>query len=179
LTSLERDYIVEMAFIRMFLAWEDFLEESFIRYMRGARRSKGQQARPLTTVTSLDQARRVVAGERRRYADWYDPATILERARLHLKDGEPYASAIGPAMTHLDRMRIIRNRIAHRSQWALQQFTQLLRDLYGSTAHQTPGRVLLAQPSQSALPATGGPQGSTLMDLYAAILRAAAAQIVP
>ena len=35
------EYLYEIAFLRIFIAWEFFLEESFLRYMCGFHNSKG------------------------------------------------------------------------------------------------------------------------------------------
>jgi len=180
LTPSERAHLVEMAFIRMFLAWEDFLEESYIRYLRGGKTRRGRKAKPLVTVISLHRARRLIYGEGRRYADWCEPSRVVERARLHFKDGEPYATPIDSAALHLNRMRVIRNRIAHRSEIAARQFRDLLREFYGSGhRQQSPGAILLASPPPAALPASGGAAQPTLMDLCGSILLGVAAQIVP
>jgi len=173
------DLVVEMAFMRMFLAWEDFLEESFVHYMTGAVPAHGRKPVPIVVYGEIEHARKVVYGNGRKYTDWCEPSRVIDRAKLHFKKGEPFASAVAGASVHLMRMRTIRNRIAHRSTWAHEQFKGLLSEFYGSAATiTTPGRALLAPPPPAAMPAAGGLAALTLGDLYGSILAAVAAQIV-
>jgi len=180
LSPPERSYIAEMAFLRVLLAWEDFLEESFIRYMIGATPRRGRWPRPESRPKTLDRARTIMLGERRDYVDWYSPDAVNKRAELHFSRPELYVNAINAVATHLNRMRIIRNRIAHRSQRAKKRYEGLLRTFYGAViGGRGPGDVLLAPPANAALPPGGGAGAASLMELYSSILKAAARQIVP
>lgn len=178
LSPAERERLAEMAWIQMFLAWEEFLEESFVRYLLGARSPRGPRPHPLVVVRSLEQARKLILGEGRSYLDWTDPGRLIERSALFFKDGEPYSTAIRSASTHLSRMKTVRNRIAHRSQAAVKKYDSLLLELYGPRRRFSPGHILLSPPPQSALPARGGQGAASLFALYHSILAATADQIV-
>ncbi len=179
LSPAERERLAEMAWIQLFLAWEEFLEETFVRYLVGARPPRGRRPHPLIVVRSLEQARKLILGEGRSYLDWTEPNRLISRAELFFKDGEPYRTAIQSASLHLSRMKKIRNRIAHRSRTAEKKYEELLLELYGpGRRSRTPGHILLSPPPQSALPAQGGRGAATLFALYHSILVATADQIV-
>jgi hypothetical protein len=119
-------------------------------------------------------------GEGRDYVDWYTPESVMTRVQLHFRRGDIYITPIDAIALHLRRMKIIRNRIAHRSQAAEEKYRNLLRGLYGSPAGQkNPGFILLSRPPSAALPPTGGTTAATLFELYASLLGAAASGIVP
>ncbi len=135
--------VAELSFLRIFLAWEDFLEETFIRYMCGARSASGYAPVLVAQYSSIDRARRVIQGSRP-YADWAHPKLVIERAELYFHDGEPYRSALRAGMVGLNEMLTIRNRIAHRSPHATAQFRELvLHELGHNPQGMGPGRFLL------------------------------------
>lgn len=178
LSPAERHRLAEMAWIQMFLAWEEFLEESFVRHLLGARSPRGPRAHPLVIVRSLEQTRKLILGEGRSYLDWTEPDKLIGRSALFFRDGEPYRTAITSASLHLRRMKTVRNQIAHRSQAAAEKYKGLLLELYGPGRRFNPGHILLSPPPQRALPAQGGQGVATLFALYHSILAAIAEQIV-
>lgn len=135
--------INEMAFLRMFLAWEDFLEESFIRYMCGAVTRTRYCPKVYVSPMNLDHALKFFIVKPRNYVEWLSGQQVIERAEMVFRDGEPYKSAIRPLLTDLDDMRQIRNSIAHRSGTSWKRFETLVRRILGSRPHRlTPGLFL-------------------------------------
>src|SRR5687767_186428 len=58
------EMLYEMAFLRVFLAWETFLEESFIRYMTGYAHRMGTEPVPAGTsyYTTISAAKAAILG---------------------------------------------------------------------------------------------------------------------
>lgn len=136
-------FVAELSFLRIFLAWEDFLEETFIRYMCGAKSASGYGPGLVATYPSIEHARRVTQGSRP-YADWAQPNIVIERAQIHFRNGEPYKSALRAGMVLLNELLTIRNRIAHRSPHAIAQFRGfVLHKLGRNPQGMGPGRFLL------------------------------------
>jgi len=118
--------ITELAFLQLFLAWEDFLEETFIRYMCGGKTESGYSPRLRLEAQNMNHALELLKGSRQ-YVDWVESREIQNRARIFFEEGGPYQSAIDGAITELNHLKIIRNRIAHRSKSAEHQFDELTR----------------------------------------------------
>src|SRR5437016_9100007 len=79
-TRIESAY--EMAFLKVFIAWEDVLEQSFIRYLCGY----GNSAGPQTPVASVTFAGKLNAAEAQLYAGsnyllWHNPQHVIKRSK--------------------------------------------------------------------------------------------------
>ena len=135
--------IVEVAFLQFFLAWEDFFEQAFVRYMCGARTDSGYSPHLLLEYPNLNHALRLLHGGRP-FVDWVNAGEIISRAKLYFRDGEPFSNTIAPATTKLEEMKVIRNRIAHRSPHAKEKFEDYVRIKYGFFPRgMVPGKLLL------------------------------------
>lgn len=162
--------IYELAFLRCFLAWEVFVEETFYQYILGRTAPNGTIYRRYLTPRSMVHAKQIVRGGRP-FVTWTDPGRIIDRAELFLRDGEPYATALGSASSDLADMVKIRNRIAHRSERASDEFLELVRRKLGSVPQGTsPGRFLRGTDTGAA---------ANRFDTYLALLQVLSGVIVP
>jgi hypothetical protein len=167
-TQLE--IVAEMAFLRIFVAWESFLEESFIRYAAGAASPSGYTPIVLTRAQNLGHALELVSSGRD-YAHWNSASEVIRRAALYFQDGEPYRSALEPASIELDEMNTIRNRITHKSVHSKHHFNAFVRRKFGyGIRGMTPGRYLLT--SSPTLPP------NTSLDYYIEVMKIASGKIV-
>ncbi len=147
------EQIAELSFLRLHLAWERFLEESFARYMCGARSITGFRPRCYATPRNLEHARRfLMMGLQRipRYADWAKRELVIWRANTVFKDGRPFASPLRAGARDLDDMATIRNCIAHSSEYARQQFQKLVHRRVGVAYTFGAGRFLLRRTPNAA-----------------------------
>src|SRR6202521_4650386 len=71
--------IYELAFLRCFLAWEVFLEETFYQYVLGRSAPDGTAFTRYLTPRSMSHAKQVVRGGRG-FVTWTDPGRIVDRA---------------------------------------------------------------------------------------------------
>jgi len=134
--------VFELVFLKIFIAWEQFLENSFIRYMCGASSLSGKKPKRNVSARYLDDAFRVVCGERP-YADWALVDAVLERANRFFDNGEPYTTPLQSAAAHLTNMRRIRNHIVHHSNKSRMDFKKVIVDVYGFRPQgMTAGRFL-------------------------------------
>ncbi len=162
--------IHEMAFLGMFLAWEDFLEASFIRFMCGAITRNRYKPRLYVAPTNMDHALKFFVVKPREYVEWASSQQVIERAEMVFRDGEPYKSAIRPSITDLDHMKQIRNAIAHRSGTAWDKFESTARRLLGSRPRGlTPGMFLTKTHTASGRP---------YIEYYGDVLSVVASRIV-
>jgi len=124
------DLIFELAFLKIFIAWERFLENTFIRYLCGASSLSGK--RPTRTVSAryLADALIVISGDRG-YADWVSVDIVVGRANRFFDSGEPYSTPLQSAAAELTNMRKIRNHIVHHSNKSRDDFNKMLVGIYG------------------------------------------------
>jgi len=143
---IQVEMITELSFLRIFIAWENFLEESFIRYLVGAKSPSGYIPKRTVSPSNMEIAKKILSGERKEYIRWNSASEVVARAEIYFKDGEPYANAIRGATIDLDDMNIIRNRITHMSSTSKTKFNNFVRRRFGhGKSGMTPGRFLLTQ----------------------------------
>lgn len=140
LSSLELLY--ELAFLRVYLAWEEFLEESFLRYLCGYQAAHGQETPTSGSFyPSLAAARSALYG-RRPYVLWHDPARVVGRAARFL-DKSRHEIVISSIAGRLESFAKIRHRIAHSQDYARREFDQTTMAFAGRRYHGSrPGRFL-------------------------------------
>jgi hypothetical protein len=160
--------IGELACLRLFLAWETFLEETFVRYMCGARASSGYAPTRFVMPRAMEHARDMTEAGKQ-FAPWAHSPTVVARAALYFDHGEPYASALTPAQLELEDLRLIRNRIAHSSERSQEQFRTVVRRRLGYVPRgMGPGRFVLS----------AAPTGGTYLGYFGAILSDLADRVV-
>jgi len=168
---VQLEMVAEMAFLRIFMAWESFLEESFIRYMAGASSPSGYTPNARSRAQNMSHALELVSSGRD-YTHWNSPSEVIRRAALYFQDGEPYRGVLEPASTELEEMNTIRNRITHKSKYSRSQFNAFVRRKFGHGVRgMTPGRFLLASPLR--------PPPNTFLDYYIEVIKIASGKIVP
>jgi hypothetical protein len=165
--------IAEIALVKLFISWEDFLEETFVRYLAGASSMGGRKPPRLVAVSGTDAARRILySNTSRGYLNWTNAGEIVKRAEAYFRDGEPYSTPIRSITSEIDEMTVIRNRIVHESDVARKKFSSLIRSKLGHGGRgMTPGRFLLTLNKNLSPP-------TSFLDNYGAVLDVAAGMIV-
>ncbi len=124
-----RDSMMELAFLRTFLAWESFLEESFILYLSGQKPPRGRPpvryAFPPNHKAAIEWF--VPESGRPNYARWTVAGEVTTRAERVFRAGRPFAAVLRGGQNVLDKCRTIRNAIAHESESSRTKFETLAR----------------------------------------------------
>lgn len=130
-----------LRFVRATLAWEDFLEQSFICFLRGSRSALGHTYPLNVPIAPNVVAAQTLAVGGGPYGKWLNERWTLARAvALFAGIQHPYIALSSPAFPEI---RAIRNRIVHRSEAARREFQRVVVALYGSSKPgMTPGRLL-------------------------------------
>ena len=163
--------IYELAFLRIFLAWEVFLEESFLRYLCGYSNSVGCPALLGAPCRTIDDARNTLLGGSS-FVSWYSPDKIRNRSKTFMSGGL-HEVVISSFQAQLEAYACVRHRIAHSSRYAVQQFDAATNTLAGRRyLGSRPGRFL-----RDLNP--GGTPPRRWLYVIADDLRSLAAQIVP
>jgi hypothetical protein len=130
LSATRRDSIIELAFLRGFLAWESFLEESFILHMLGKPPKRGKPPVRYVLPPNRKLAFELVSSGLD-YAKWEGAGEVAARATRFFRDGRPFTSPLRAKQNTLDDARTIRNAVAHRSEVAQRKFEKLARNELG------------------------------------------------
>lgn len=85
--------IAELVFLKIFISWESFLEQTFIRFMCGGVTSSGYCPDRYVKPKKLDHAMNILL-QNREYLDWTRWNEVKIWAQNFFKNGEPYKPAI-------------------------------------------------------------------------------------
>ena len=167
-----RDSITELAFLRAFLGWEGFLEESFLLYMLGQTSPRGRVPHRFAFPPNRTHAEEWTIPEGRSYATW-DAANVIERAQRFFRSGHPFTNTLRANRNMLDETRTIRNAIVHESRSADEKFRNLARTRLGTLpSNLTVGTFLC-----TAIPGASPPQ--SFLESYLERIELVAQQIIP
>jgi hypothetical protein len=87
--------IYELSFLKFFLAWEWFIENTFILYILGHRTDIRYMPKAYVRPKDQYHAYQFIK-EGREYADWTSPDIVIRKANLFFEDGEPYKNVLNP-----------------------------------------------------------------------------------
>ncbi len=128
---------VELAFMAVCAAWEDLLEASMVRYLAGARTTRGYSPElRCGTCTSIPHAYQVLSGDpgyaaEKKHMSWTSPAGVVGLARVFFVAGEPYNTPIGRDGDKLKQAFKVRNRVAHASERCKTDFKKAANVILG------------------------------------------------
>lgn len=164
-----RSFLTEAAVVRVHIAWERFLEQSFLSYLVGETTVSGAHVATYLAPPSFDHANRVLIGTQR-YVDWGNPEIVVKLADLYFPSGAPYKAALAAIQGDLYDLRAVRNAAAHLSTSTSVQLDgvalrRLRKPISGITVYD-----LVTAPDPGA-------SGKTVMQSFVDVLTAAAALI--
>lgn len=123
--------LYEMAYLRIFVSWESFLEQAFLRFLCGYTSVHGAATLlPGTNfLANLAQAETAVLGGNT-YVLWHNPTKVVNRCRrfFHTSTIE---SIVASNTARLEAFAAIRHRIAHAQSDAKQKFDSATMLLVG------------------------------------------------
>ena len=167
-----RDSIVEMAFLRAFLAWEAFLAESFILYLLGQIPPRGRAPKRYYFPPNREMAEDWLA-EGKDYAKWHNASEVATRASRLFRDGHPFTAVLRSSQARLSDATTIRNMIAHRSASAKSKFEAIVRRELGSLPLNSTAGAFLGTTAPRTVPPV------SFLELYIDSFENCAQQITP
>jgi hypothetical protein len=157
------------AFLKIYISWESFLEASFISYMLGKSSTSGRTLVRYVTPLDSDHAQKLLIGTQR-YFDWGNSENLRKLSKLYFENGEPFNGIIGSIVTDLSDLKTIRNAAAHISSTTSTQLDAVAsRILNRSIVNIDVSDFIFS------IDPNNGTQ--TILDMYLAILEAAAVNI--
>lgn len=116
--------IVEYCFMQLFLAWETFLEQSFIFYLSDAKDLKGNNYTRYGFPKDTIHAYNMIKGTKN-YPDWTSLNDVICLAKIYFLSAGPY-QWITSNPVDMGDIKTIRNRISHVSEKSIKAFNRLL-----------------------------------------------------
>jgi hypothetical protein len=163
----QRSFITDSAFIRIFIAWESFLESAFLQYMTGAASMDGRAVLGYVTPIDISHANNMLTGTQQ-YVDWSTPSTVLKLCGHYFVNGNPFATFIGAIVSDLQDLKTIRNAAAHLSTNTQSRLDGLISRKKGQVVNNSSVSDLLFSFDPLA------PGNVTFLDTYLTILDVAA-----
>ena len=165
-----RMFISRNSFLKIFISWESFLEDSFVNYMMGKLSTTGRVLIRYVNPSSYDHAQKLLIGTQR-YFDWGNVENIRKVSQLYFENGDPFNNILSSIVTDLSDLRVVRNAAAHISSTTSTQLDAV-------ASRKLNKRVVNIDVSDFILsidPNSNGTQ--TILDMYLALLETAAINI--
>jgi len=172
-TTKHQNMLIELAFLKCFLAWERFLEESFILYLMGKKSPRRFAPKRFIEPPTREYAIQLVLPEGRQYANWDDPETVQSRAQRFFIKGGPYKSVLSANAYLFKELRVIRNAMVHHSSSSQGKFQGLVRQKIGALPLKMNVGTFLSTTQPNSNPPI------SFLDDYLNRMICAAKQIVP
>jgi len=163
----------EAAFLRAFVAWERFLESSFLSYLVGKNPLRGRPPYRYYRPPNVESARKflVLLSGRRPYLDWTNAATVAECAETVFRGGGCF-SRLRVQNLVIQDMKKVRNAISHDSDDARGKFEDLVRrELTTLPPQCTPGSFLRTRNPTAHIP-------GSFLDTYLGVISTLANDIL-
>ena len=136
------ELLYELAYLRIFVEWERFLEETFIRYLCGYHSAHGACV-PLggQVFGSLGLAQAAML-HGRPFALWHDPLRVVARSQRFFNNGF-HEVVVGSNSVRLQHLSAVRHRIVHDQSDARLKFDNATMNFVGRRYRAArPGRFL-------------------------------------
>ena len=163
---------MELAFLRAFLAWEAFLEESFILYLLGRTSPGGYSPKRYYFPPNQTMATEWLA-EGKDYAKWANCQEVERRAFRHFEQGSPFSQSLRSNQSVLSDANAIRNMIAHESASAQVKFESIVRRELGTLPITGTAGAFLGMTVPTSTPPI------SFLDFYISKFESCAALIIP
>jgi hypothetical protein len=137
------ELLYELAYLRMFIEWERFLEESFIRYLCGyhSRHGTCHAVAGGVLFASLAAAETALLNGRA-YMLWHNPTHVAGRSRKFFNNGF-HELVVSSNASRLEDLGAVRHRIVHDQDDARQKFDNATMGITGRRYRGArPGRLL-------------------------------------
>lgn len=158
-----RKFISESAFLKIFIAWETFLENSFIDYLMGEPSILNNRPARWATPISREHANQLLIGTQK-YVDWANPEITRKLSKIYFHEGYVFNTQLSAVNTELLDLKTIRNSAAHLSSSTSAKLDSLSSRLLNRQCNNYTAYKLLFSPDPNST--TGG----TILSNYLVVL---------
>jgi hypothetical protein len=159
--------LVESAFLRLFIAWETFIEDTFIHYMVGTPSARGIVLNRYVAPLDMQHAQSIALGNTR-FVDWATPDAVRRLAGLYFHLGDPFESVLSGIHADLLDLKTVRNAAAHLSSTTTAQLDALASRKLGTPVANIGVAAFVTSPDPASVP------GESILQTYERSLDAAA-----
>lgn len=171
-----REFISESAFLKIYIAWETFVENCFVDYLLNEPSILNNRPAKWANPISREHALDIIIGNQR-HMDWTNPDSIRKISLIYFHQGYVFNSVLSAISADLMDMKTIRNSAAHLSSTTSMKLDGLsTRILNTPCANYTAYRLLFSIDPRSPTSAQSLPT-QTVLDRYLQILDVAAEEI--
>ena len=181
---------IELAFMGVCAAWEDFLEATIVRYLARAETASGYKpSLRVGNCLSMSHAFEVISGKpgynpEEHFMTWTNPTAVIKLAEVFFTKGAPYKAPLARECNRLRQAVKIRNRVAHASEKCKSDFREAantVRQIAVNTSLGKGFRVgeLLNAQAGTFFGAQIPAQNISIFDAYMRIFKQLAEEIVP
>ncbi len=166
-----REFISESAFLRIYIGWETFVENSFVDYLLNEPSILNN--RPAKWVNPIDKehAHKIIIGNQR-HMDWSNPEKIRNISKIFFHQGYVFNTSLSAINNDLMDLKTIRNSAAHISSTTTSKLDGLSTRILGTpSTNYTAYKLLFSIDPRSAVANT------SVLDRYLQILDVAAEEI--
>lgn len=162
----EREMMIESAFLKIFIVWESFLQNCFLKYMVGEMSSAGNLVTKFVSPKDMAHADQMVLGCLRFY-EWSNADHLITSSEIYFADGHPFKDTLRSIKGHLDDLKVLRNSTAHKTSTTQKKLDMLItRKLGIPTSNGKVSTFILTDDPNNP--------GKTVMASYVEHLKAAA-----
>lgn len=122
--SSKKEFLITSAFLKMFIYWETFIEESFSKYLTGELSTSGTKVNCYVSPKDRQHALTILIGTQK-YVDWANHEIVKRLANLYFDDRNPFTSNISSISSELSDLKTVRNAAAHLSSTTRHQLDAL------------------------------------------------------
>lgn len=166
-----REFISESAFLRIYIAWETFVENCFVDYLLNEPSILNNRPAKWVNPIDKDHAQQIIIGNQR-HMDWSNPEAIRKISQIFFHQGYVFNTALSAINNDLMDLKTIRNSATHISSTTSSKLDGLsTRVLNTPCSSYTAYRLLFSLDPRSTVPNT------KVLDRYLQIVDVAAEQI--
>ncbi|UFK97248.1 hypothetical protein [Kaistella faecalis] len=167
-----REFICESAFLRIFIAWETFVENCFVDYLLNEPSILNNRPAKWVNPISKDHAQEIIIGNQR-FMDWSNPETIRKISQIYFHQGYVFNTSLSAIHNDLMDLKTIRNSAAHMSSTTASKLDGLSQRILNNTAcvNYTAYKLLFSVDPRSSI------INQTVLERYLQLLDVAAEQI--
>lgn len=125
-----RKFISESSFLKLFIAWEHFLESCFIDYLMNEQSILGNRPAKFAHPIDRKHANDLLVGTQK-YVDWANPEITRKLSKIYFHEGYVFNIELVSIQSELFDLKTIRNSAAHLSSSTNTQLDALSSRLLG------------------------------------------------
>lgn len=131
LSTAHLHFLSASLFFRAYKNYESVIEDSFILYCQNKPGRNGNIPKSYLLPMNSKHTKALLNFPRD-FTDWSSPATIISRSEMFLRNGFKYKPVISSYLSKLQDYKKIRNYIAHKSDFAHNQYSKVVQSYHGA-----------------------------------------------